>query len=224
MPHGSGQRYPRQALKTQSGIKVIGVPKPRRSRPCPTPEPLFLPRDLLRTPGARWPPPSVHLRHSLQQRPQHPAANPNDVADTGTATGLPHLFRRTGFLSPSQRMHYPLCFCLKRETAIALQLHINTGDEALQTFLNLSSPYLLLCCHTSMEILENGIQDDSSIVFAHDKGTSVLFKVLSAFVFRNISLTEIESQSRNRSIKLVSDLNEGTASHFEYLFYVDFET
>ncbi|KAM2466478.1 hypothetical protein PS1_008396 [Malus domestica] len=64
MPHGSGQRHPRQALKTQSGIKAIGVPKPRRSRPCPTPEPLFLPRDLLRTPGARWPPPPVHLRHS----------------------------------------------------------------------------------------------------------------------------------------------------------------
>ncbi|KAM1166785.1 hypothetical protein PS2_028595 [Malus domestica] len=64
MPHGSGQRHPRQALKTQSGIKAIGVPKPRRSRPCPTPELLFLPRDLLRTPGARWPPPPVHLRHS----------------------------------------------------------------------------------------------------------------------------------------------------------------
>ncbi|KAM1666093.1 hypothetical protein ACFX14_045392 [Malus domestica] len=64
MPHGSGQRHPRQALKTQSGIKAIVVPKPRRSRPCPTPEPLFLPRDLLRTPGARWPPPPVHLRHS----------------------------------------------------------------------------------------------------------------------------------------------------------------
>ena len=33
-----------------------------------------------------------------------------------------------------------------------------------------------------------------SNVFAHDKGTSVLFKVLSAFAFRNISLTKIESR------------------------------
>ncbi|KAK7402080.1 hypothetical protein VNO78_14059 [Psophocarpus tetragonolobus] len=64
----------------------------------------------------------------------------------------------------------------------------------------------------------------TSIVFAHDKGTSVLFKVLSAFAFRNISLTKIESRPhRNRPIRLVDDANVGTAKHFEYLFYVDFD-
>lgn len=99
-----------------------------------------------------------------------------------------------------------------------------------------------------MQVLEDGIQDDSSnvtrfvmlarepiiprtdrpfktsIVFAHDKGTSVLFKVLSAFAFRNISLTKIESRPhRNRPIRLVDDANVGTAKHFEYMFYIDFE-
>ncbi|XP_019058364.1 PREDICTED: arogenate dehydratase/prephenate dehydratase 6, chloroplastic isoform X2 [Tarenaya hassleriana] len=99
-----------------------------------------------------------------------------------------------------------------------------------------------------LEILEDGIQDDASnvtrfvmlardpiiprtdrpfktsIVFAHEKGTSVLFKVLSAFAFRNISLTKIESRpNHNRPIRLVDDANVGTAKHFEYMFYIDFE-
>jgi arogenate/prephenate dehydratase len=65
----------------------------------------------------------------------------------------------------------------------------------------------------------------TSIVFAHDcEGTSVLFKVLSAFAFRDISLTKIESRPhRHRPIRLVDDANVGTAKHFEYMFYVDFQ-
>nr|BCD59209.1 arogenate dehydrogenase [Bougainvillea peruviana] len=105
-----------------------------------------------------------------------------------------------------------------------------------------------------LQVLADGIQDDSgnvtrfvmlardpiiprtdrpfktSIVFAtqgdggSNKGTSALFKVLSAFAFRNISLTKIESRPhRNSPIRIIDDANVGTAKHFEYMFYVDFE-
>ncbi|KAG2328019.1 hypothetical protein Bca52824_010747 [Brassica carinata] len=102
----------------------------------------------------------------------------------------------------------------------------------------------------NLQILADGIQDDkgnvtrflmlarepiiprtdrpfkTSIVFAAQerKGTSVLFKVLSAFAFRNISLTKIESRPHhNRPLRVVGDGSFGTAKNFEYMFYVDFE-
>ncbi|PQM33739.1 arogenate dehydratase/prephenate dehydratase 6 chloroplastic [Prunus yedoensis var. nudiflora] len=71
-----------------------------------------------------------------------------------------------------------------------------------------------------LEILETGIQDDSSNVTRDLRAVQGPIGLR----LRNISLTKIESRPhRNRPIRLVSDSNEGTAKHFEYLFYVDFE-
>jgi arogenate/prephenate dehydratase len=100
-----------------------------------------------------------------------------------------------------------------------------------------------------LQVLEDGIQDDpinvtrflmlarepvipcldrpfkTSIVFAHNKeGTSLLFKVLSAFAFRDIKLSKLESRPHRYSpIRLVDDTNFGTAKNFEYMFYLDFQ-
>jgi arogenate/prephenate dehydratase len=102
-----------------------------------------------------------------------------------------------------------------------------------------------------LSVLADGIQDDAagnvtrfamlarepviprvdrpfktSIVFAHDDpAVGSLFKILSAFAFRGISLTKIESRpQRQRPLRVVdAATNSGLAKYFDYLFYVDFE-
>ncbi|CAL9099057.1 unnamed protein product [Musa textilis] len=72
----------------------------------------------------------------------------------------------------------------------------------------------------------------TSIVFVarHREGTSVLSKVLLAFAIRDIGLTKIESRPhRQRPIRKEDEAGSsgggvaGTAKHFEYAFYVDFQ-
>ncbi|KAM0959064.1 hypothetical protein TB2_023899 [Malus domestica] len=56
--------------------------------------------------------------------------------------------QENGISQPSDTVHYnPSDLSAWVQSMLS---KLNTGDEALQTFLNLSSPYLLLCYHTSV--------------------------------------------------------------------------
>lgn len=64
----------------------------------------------------------------------------------------------------------------------------------------------------------------TSIVFTLEEGPGMLFKALAVFALRKINLTKIESRpQKNRPLRVVDDLNYGTAKYFDYLFHVDFE-
>ncbi|XP_057527644.1 arogenate dehydratase/prephenate dehydratase 1, chloroplastic-like [Amaranthus tricolor] len=64
----------------------------------------------------------------------------------------------------------------------------------------------------------------TSIVFTLEEGPGVLFNALAVFALRDINLTKIESRpQRKQPLRIVDDLNIGSAKYFDYLFYIDFE-
>ncbi|KAL3627468.1 ADP,ATP carrier protein [Castilleja foliolosa] len=64
----------------------------------------------------------------------------------------------------------------------------------------------------------------TSIVFTLEEGPGVLFKALAVFSMRDINLSKIESRpQRSRPLRVVDDSNSGSATYFDYLFYIDFE-
>ncbi|EPS59227.1 arogenate/prephenate dehydratase [Genlisea aurea] len=99
-----------------------------------------------------------------------------------------------------------------------------------------------------LDVLDEGIQDDpdnfsrflilgrepvipgtdrphkTSIVFSLEEGPGVLFKALAVFALRDINLSKIESRPQKmRPLRVVDDSNRGSATYFDYLFYIDFE-
>uniref|UniRef100_A0A453AJ44 Arogenate dehydratase n=1 Tax=Aegilops tauschii subsp. strangulata TaxID=200361 RepID=A0A453AJ44_AEGTS len=60
----------------------------------------------------------------------------------------------------------------------------------------------------------------TSIVFSLEEGPGQLFKALAVFALRKINLTKMESRPHKKRPLRVADDN---STHFDYLFYVDFE-
>ncbi|KAG8365397.1 hypothetical protein BUALT_Bualt18G0100400 [Buddleja alternifolia] len=64
----------------------------------------------------------------------------------------------------------------------------------------------------------------TSIVFSLEEGPGVLFKALAVFALRGINLSKIESRPQKmRPLRVVDDSNRGSATYFDYLFFIDFE-
>ncbi|KAL0310722.1 UNVERIFIED_CONTAM: Arogenate dehydratase/prephenate dehydratase 1, chloroplastic [Sesamum angustifolium] len=64
----------------------------------------------------------------------------------------------------------------------------------------------------------------TSVVFSLEEGPGVLFKALAVFALRGINLSKIESRpQKRRPLRVVDDSNRGSATYFDYLFYIDFE-
>ncbi|KAI3456465.1 hypothetical protein Pfo_013128 [Paulownia fortunei] len=63
----------------------------------------------------------------------------------------------------------------------------------------------------------------TSIVFTLEEGPGVLFKALAVFAMRGINLSKIESRPQKRRPLRVVDDYSGSATYFDYLFYIDFE-
>ncbi|KAL0407256.1 UNVERIFIED_CONTAM: Arogenate dehydratase/prephenate dehydratase 1, chloroplastic [Sesamum latifolium] len=63
----------------------------------------------------------------------------------------------------------------------------------------------------------------TSVVFSLEEGPGVLFKALAVFALRDINLSKIESRPQKRRPLRVVDSNRGSATYFDYLFYIDFE-
>ncbi|KAG0478993.1 hypothetical protein HPP92_013712 [Vanilla planifolia] len=134
------------------------------------------------------------------------------------------------------RLHIAFSQCGNVLTKLSVILE-NTDDTAAAAQLisskSLKDAGAIASVHAAqlygLNILEKGIQAmflflQTSIVLTLEEGPGMLFKALAVFAMRKINLTKIESRpQRNRPLRVVDDLNHGTAKYFDYLFHIDFE-
>ncbi|KAG0477288.1 hypothetical protein HPP92_014129 [Vanilla planifolia] len=134
------------------------------------------------------------------------------------------------------RLHIAFSQCENALTKLSVILE-NTDDTATAAQLisskSLKDAGAIASVHAAqlygLNILEKGIQAmflflQTSIVLTLEEGPGMLFKALAVFAMRKINLTKIESRpQRNRPLRVVDDLNHGTAKYFDYLFHIDFE-
>lgn len=102
---------------------------------------------------------------------------------------------------------------------------LNVLDESIQDMMGNITRFVVLSREPKVSILSGESSNyKTSILFSLEEGPGVLFKALSVFALRDISLTKIESRPLRSSPLVSVDFEDGIkgSSGFNYLFYIDF--
>lgn len=102
---------------------------------------------------------------------------------------------------------------------------LNVLDESIQDMMGNITRFVVLSRDPKVSMLsEDSSNYKTSILFTLEEGPGVLFKALSVFALRDISLTKIESRPLRSSPLVSVDFEDGIkgSSGFNYLFYIDF--
>ena len=101
---------------------------------------------------------------------------------------------------------------------------LNVLDEGIQDMKGNITRFVVLSRDPKTSLTGPPEDFKTSILFSLKEGPGVLFKALSVFALRDISLTKIESRPLRSSPLVSADFDEGMkgSSGFNYLFYIDF--
>lgn len=102
---------------------------------------------------------------------------------------------------------------------------LNVLDRSIQDTKGNITRFVVLSREPTMALGTRPSDDyKTSIVFSLNEGPGVLFKALSVFALRDITLTKIESRPLRASPLVSADFDDEMkgSSGFNYLFYIDF--